>query len=464
MKLGLRGGFAGLLFLFNIAAATIIVFGTGGVIDLGVGLLYFSFIMFSFIYARMLFVSSSTPLYFSLLIYFGYAFVLPGLYQVATGNFFWISSVRGYEYEVGAAFIIFLAVLAMCCVELYSPQREVDNKDELAEVVEKEKLKWGFSSLVVSIVSFVYSLFILRKFGPEILFLPRGAVSAIIANQFGEGGAAFGLIKTLGQGLAIGSLATSFYVLVNCRRRNIAIIIALLLSVISNAIVNFPLAVPRFYLVAIVFVIMFSAYANFFQKYKVLLGWAIPVSMFLIFPILGRFNRGDEFESNFDFVSFGEYLTHGDLDGYQSLMNVVHYVGVFGISWGHGLLSSLLFFVPRGFWEEKASPTGQAAAENAAYHFTNISMPLPGELYSNFGYAGVFLGMLCIVRFIHLLDVRFERVASNPGVSMLTIVFAAYMPIIFRGSLLSTIQGFACSVAAILLWVVILKFKFKYSH
>lgn len=60
---------------------------------------------------------------------------------------------------------------------------------------------------------------------------------------------------------------------------------------------------------------------------------------------------------------------------------------------GHSLglfsLSAALFFVPRSLWESKQVPSALQIAEYRHYHYTNLSLPFPAELYLDFGVIGM---------------------------------------------------------------------------
>lgn len=455
----LQTTFVGASLLVNIGIGVGVFLASGAKINLPTSILLFSYVTFCILFARNLYKSGSSPIQFAVLIYFGYAFVLPGLYQAGSAVYFWPSNVLGYEFELAASLIVFFAAISMILSEYIRPGAGSIYRKKRLELNHK---KSSNAALLLSLLSLTYSLFLLWKYGPGLFFVSRGAVGGLIESSFGGGGVGFGLVKTLVQGVAIGALIVSSYLYFNSKDEgsNRKYSIAFLLAVASNFIVNFPLAVPRFYLVAVVFVITFSVFYDGFRKYKALLGCCVPIVMFLIFPLLGRLNRTEEINKELELVSFSEYLAHGDLDGFQSLMNAIYLVSVDGVSFGNGIFSALLFFIPRSLWTSKELPTGQAAAELAGYHFTNISMPFPGELYTNFGYLGVLVGMYMFMSFVKKMDSYYNERSGGVEKAMLCIALAAYMPILFRGSILSTIQGFLCSLFAILIWSLLRKFVF----
>ena len=115
------------------------------------------------------------------------------------------------------------------------------------------------------------------------------------------------------------------------------------------------------------------------------------------------------------------------------------------------------FYVPRSFWHGKQEATGSMAAEAAGYTFTRISMPLPGELYSDGGFLAVTLGMFFWGYLVQRLDRTFRgfglwHARMRPIHSMLAILLTAFMPILMRGSLLSVVPGVMISTGIVMLW------------
>lgn len=273
-------------------------------------------------------------------------------------------------------------------------------------------------------------------------FAPREAAGIYMKIQ-SISLAQFGLVKTLAQGFAISCLAMSLYIFFQGMVRGRMIWLAIVFSIVSNVIANFPLAIARYYLAALFLILLLTAFKDAFSKFRRLVYVAVPALLYLVFPTLGKFNRHTTLEFKVSDISFSEYLTHADLDGFQSVMNVVLLVQEQGFSLGSRMLSWVFFFVPRSMWSGKQNPTGSDAAQNAGYFFHNISMPLPGELYADGGVPLVFIGMLLIGWLARRLD--FFVVYPNQRtylISIIGVIFAAFSPILFRGSLLAIIAAF----------------------
>lgn len=120
------------------------------------------------------------------------------------------------------------------------------------------------------------------------------------------------------------------------------------------------------------------------------------------------------------------------------------------MTWGHQLLGSLFFFVPRAWWPGKPVGSGYHVAESAGFQFLNVSAPFWSEGLINFGVPGVFLFMTGLGGCMKRLDVR-----AAHGYGYSTIIFAymsGFLVLLLRGDLMTTMTifvPFALSVAAI---------------
>jgi hypothetical protein len=126
-------------------------------------------------------------------------------------------------------------------------------------------------------------------------------------------------------------------------------------------------------------------------------------------------------------------------DAWANTYTIVEMVGKQGISWGRQLLGDLLFFVPSATWHGKPAATGIAIGNYLIMHysgwFTNLSAPLVGEGYMDFGTAGVVLYGAGLAMFV----VWLNRLASGGGklISFPVAMYAAvFLMFALRGSLM----------------------------
>lgn len=111
----------------------------------------------------------------------------------------------------------------------------------------------------------------------------------------------------------------------------------------------------------------------------------------LLYPLANVF-RSEEFRT----TSGAEAFATPDFDGFQQIVNAMVFSEDVGHSLGHYTSSALLFFVPRSLWEGKATPASIDVAEHRGYEFTNLSLPLPAELFLDFGMVGMVVLMFLL--------------------------------------------------------------------
>lgn len=114
-----------------------------------------------------------------------------------------------------------------------------------------------------------------------------------------------------------------------------------------------------------------------------------------VFPLLNIFRYSTGMYSFREFVElsrrvFSDTYQTGNYDAHNMIISGMHYVHEFGYSYGRQILGALLFFVPRSVWKTKPIGTGAEVISSLnQFGFLNVSMPLVGESYINFGIIGV---------------------------------------------------------------------------
>lgn len=127
-------------------------------------------------------------------------------------------------------------------------------------------------------------------------------------------------------------------------------------------------------------------------------------------------------------------LTGPDFDGFQQMMNAILYVREEGFSYGLHILSAIFYFVPRSIWQNKATPASIDVASNRGYSFTNLSLPLPAELYVDLGLIGL-LAIFALGWVASRSDDAWLRITVSPVASVLVPYFAAAVFGLIRGPL-----------------------------
>lgn len=462
MKLGNERVFEFLVtYGLNVAVGIWLYLGSGDSHPFASFLLLVSFLVLAGVFS---FVASSArmrPVTFMLMLYWCYALVMPALYQVRLNTFPWYPTSVDTSLVVPASLIclassVIFAMGYFSSASLLKPTNGFVTS-QMSEVTHK------MASLVMLLLASAYSAYAISKLGLA-PFVSTRAAASMAMTEMGVESTGVGILRTFPASMSI----AVFLILAFQRHlggdRSKATRMMLWLSWILLLLMNFPVSLPRFMMISISMIIVLTIFRSFMVHHKTIIYICAPIMMYFVFPFLGQINRRSDLSWNFSFYSPAETMLHGDFDGFQSIMNVYHLVATEGLAWGGRFLSALLFFVPRGIWEGKHTHTGSDAAESVGYSYLNISMPLPGELFADFGWVGLVIAIFCFGRLVNNLDLRVEgRSEGRYGAeaAMIGIVIAAYIPILFRGALLAVIAPTAVAVVMIIFWGLLRRVRFR---
>jgi oligosaccharide repeat unit polymerase len=217
------------------------------------------------------------------------------------------------------------------------------------------------------------------------------------------------------------------------------------------ALVNAPLAISRFVLFSYIITVLI-VFTNIMVSRKVLLLVVWFVAQLTIFPMISDLSRGD-ITDFFESQPLEYFFSSGDFDGFQSTINVLIYAEKTGLHWGGNLLSAILFFVPRAYWESKSHGTGVDAAIYLGYHFFNVSAPLPSEFYIDFGFIGVIIGAALFGYVLARIDraIRGARRSKDELRLFVGATVVGYLAILLRGSLVGVVAPFVMTYAVV--WI-----------
>jgi hypothetical protein len=236
----------------------------------------------------------------------------------------------------------------------------------------------------------------------------------------------------------------------------------LLLLFVFSVFLTFPTSLFR-YQVAIFYIPFFLTFTSFWNKpYRMqasMLGLLLT-----LFPFLDKFRELD-FE-NFTWSIDLSTMNHGHFDAYQNFSRVVE---INLVTYGSQLIGSLLFFVPRSFWELKPIGSGAILADVENYNFSSISMPLIGEGFINFGVIGVVIFMFIYGLILGNLD-RVAWQIKNKGTPSLFIYYYYFLLgavfFIMRGDLISSLAytvGLTSSFLFAVYVLRILNYRFRFG-
>lgn len=162
---------------------------------------------------------------------------------------------------------------------------------------------------------------------------------------------------------------------------------------------------------------------------------------------------------------FKKNFLMSDYDAYSMFLFSIKYVKTSGVTFGKQLLSVFLFFIPRSIWPDKPEGTGATVMDSIkSANVSNISCPIFGEAYVNFGIIGIILFSILVSWIMIKLDCAYWN-SGNIGNSMIKNVYpflVLFILIVFRGDLLnaySWLIGYI--VVLVLLRIVFIKRKDK---
>ena len=137
--------------------------------------------------------------------------------------------------------------------------------------------------------------------------------------------------------------------------------------------------------------------------------------LIFIFPILDIFRWFtllDTFDVSKNFNL--DYYFAGHFDAFQNFARIVD-LDIH--TYGHQILGAIFFFIPRSIWVTKPVGSGFLLAKQAGLSFDNISMPLVSELYLDFSFIGVFIGIFLLGFFYRRIDDKMATIKSMDSLS-----------------------------------------------
>jgi hypothetical protein len=315
--------------------------------------------------------------------------IVPALYQLAYGQAAW----RDYyiyvdDRRVQDTLIVLdvgFAAFGLGARSRPTTNRPAHGADGVGGVEERVALgrpRELLLSLGLAGASLALLPVVLTKTGFAALFSSRSERSAqFAASGVGiqqAGGAVAGFYGILPGALA---LAAAYLLLVRWRRGRRHAPLALVVSLALVIVYANPLANTR-YVSSVAFVsLLFVVLQPRSRRGMTVVAMLVVLGLFAIYPVANAFRSKTSAPQPLSLSSI-------DFDGFQQLVNTQQYVEDKGHPLGSHLLSAVFFVVPRSIWESKSRPASIDVAENRGYPFTNLSLPIFGELYLDLGLAG----------------------------------------------------------------------------
>ncbi len=229
--------------------------------------------------------------------------------------------------------------------------------------------------------------------------------------------------------------------------------------ILLNMITNFPLALARYWLGAIV---LSMAFINFRKTRNTMAHWILSFLLILIvaFPITSTFRYAhniSDITQVLDMSAPIKHLYNGDYDAYQQVLNTMRVADRDGLSYGRNFLGAALFWVPRSFWHDKPFGTGAIVANKLGYSYTNLSSPLWAESYYALGVPGVIFIFLLYGYVSGGLDHAYKTHDRRSSSLVVFIVpfWMAFQIFFLRGDLMNGVAYGLPTV--VLIWLVVHK-------
>ena len=188
-------------------------------------------------------------------------------------------------------------------------------------------------------------------------------------------------------------------------------------------------------------------------KIKSLLPLGLLIGFSIIFPAFNFFKTHTIYEIS-EFTFSYEGFNTVDFDAYQMLMESINYVEFEGFLNFKNIITSFLFFVPRGIWSGKLEHSGVLISSYYGAYFTNLSCPYIAEFYLAFGFFGVIIGSGFLGYIIKVLDNwLFSKNMIKISISSIVLGMFIYL---LRGAMLPTLAyTFALIISFILCFIIV---------
>lgn len=238
-----------------------------------------------------------------------------------------------------------------------------------------------------------------------------------------------------------------------------------LISICCLLLTCFPTSLSRYAAGSIYICLIVNLFPCLRKKYRFML--LMIVGIVFLFPIMDLYRYRGISEVSFSEIinqifSVKKYFNSGNYDAYQMLIVTTKFVEDYGATFGRQLFGSILFFVPRQIWSTKPVGSGSYMSTIMGLEFDNISCPIIGEAYINFGVIGIILFALLFGYIIRKIDNTYWGLAKEKFsyVSLLYFYLMPYTFFLCRGDMMST---WAYLFANLVVLFVLVKIFQKYS-
>jgi hypothetical protein len=380
---------------------------------------------------------------------------VPPLLQIRDGRLPWPDSPLTHLF-LTAEIILLVAVLVFWWGYFGRPGRPRTDRP-LPPPEKRFQVTVPYAAVITAGTALLAGIAIPMTGGLGVRFHNRDAVAEALAKAGLTGGsdqALSGLVNLLPAAASISALILCLRCIkakaATDKRSRVVLYCATAVAAGLNLIFNNPLSASRFIslstlLAAALVLIDFTPLWR-----RIAFALTIVGGLAIVYPLADAL-RNDLQRSSLR-IGTDAYYTY-DFDGFQQTVNSVYYMGVHGPTYGHHILSALLFWVPRSLWIGKAMPAGFPVAASRGYQFQNLSMPLWAELFVEFWFFGLAL-MYVYGRIVRRID-QWQRADSASLGGAVAIIFVAAQIGLIRGPLGSQVPFLATALLVALSGLIV---------
>lgn len=377
---------------------------------------------------------------------------LAPLYQTLTGYVPWDFSVSiDLKIKANCVIILWEVVSLMAILAHRKRKKNCSINNNVIEVVTLMIPNSDTGRFLMALVSSVFFIGLIGLVGFNNL---------AVRGEANVGDVGSPLVTVLNYFLRSAPVFVLGYFIIQLRdkqmRFQLTSILLLLFLFCETYISNNPESMSRFQVAAVylgIILLMIKPTAMKSRTFEILFVLVIVVA-FPFFSLLKRLTMAEALSSGF-FSNF-ELLTifnNVDFDAYSMLCRIIRQVDYSGLMLGRQILSTLFFFVPRAVIPIKGVPTGTLIAELQHQWYTNLSAPVIGEAFIDFGYLGIIVYALVLTVFLIRIDENYWRViysyeknaVTKGGVSYIELGYpfaVGFLFYIMRGALQPTFLRF----------------------
>lgn len=232
------------------------------------------------------------------------------------------------------------------------------------------------------------------------------------------------------------------------------------IALACTVIANNPIYSSRYILAASYLPILLTAFPErAFRRPRFDLIFA--ALLIVVFPVMYVFKTSGFSQLTLDtaFSTYAGSFSGVDFDSYSLFTRILTYADANGLQFGKRLASSLLYPLP-GMSGYAGPHTGAVVAGAQGASFTNVSAPLPSEVYFDFGPVGVLIAAFLFARLLRHLDRRYDASRFAPTASVFHLAYLlslSYGIFILRGSLQQTLFRFLTALLPVIALAIALR-------